>query len=164
MWNVLSCEARRKTGSGECQPHSGHSWMLYWEGDSLLSSLPGLEISLLVCCVKHLERWICVCFSVKDYVLLTMTKTHLEWLTQKGSIYFLSLLGHTVWHGRILVPRPGIKPAPPSLEVENFNQWTTKEVLCHIFKILISNLVKSNLKNHPSQSALSSKISCMLKT
>ena len=49
-------------------------------------------------------------------------------------IYFLSLLGHTVWHGGILVPRPGIKPAPPSLEAENFNQWTTREVLCHNFK------------------------------
>lgn len=67
------------------------SWMLHWEGGSLLSSLPGHEFSLLVCWMKHLERWVCVYFSVRDYILLIVTKTYLEWLTQKGSIYFLSL-------------------------------------------------------------------------
>lgn len=91
------------------------SWMLYWEGDSLLSSLPGLEISLLVCCMKHLERWICVCFSVRDYLLLTVTKTHLEWLTQKGSIYFLSL--HKM--GRVVVSNWGwgccLEPSVPKV-------------------------------------------------
>ena len=27
----------------------------------------------------------------------------------------------------ILAPQPGIKPAPPELEGELFNHWTTKE-------------------------------------
>ena len=29
----------------------------------------------------------------------------------------------------ILVPRPGIEPAPPALEAQSLNHWTTKEVL-----------------------------------
>lgn len=80
-----------KLGRGNVDNTLNASWMLHQEGDSLLSSLPGLEISLLVCWMKHLERWVCVYFSVRDYVLLIVTKTYLEWLTQKGSLYFLSL-------------------------------------------------------------------------
>ena len=30
---------------------------------------------------------------------------------------------------RILVPQPGIKPAPPALEVQSLNHWTAREVL-----------------------------------
>ena len=65
--------------------------------------------------MKHLERWICVCFSVRDYLLLTVTKTHLEWLTQKGSIYFLSL--HKT--GRVVVSNWGwgccLEPSVPKV-------------------------------------------------
>ena len=30
--------------------------------------------------------------------------------------------------GRILVPQPGIKPAPPATKVGNLNHWTTRDV------------------------------------
>ena len=29
---------------------------------------------------------------------------------------------------RILVPRPGIEPAPPAVEAQSLNCWTTREV------------------------------------
>ena len=35
----------------------------------------------------------------------------------------------------ILVPQPGIKPAPPALEVWSLNHWTTREVPAYIFNI-----------------------------
>ena len=28
----------------------------------------------------------------------------------------------------VLVPQPGIEPAPPALEAQSFNHWTTREV------------------------------------
>ena len=28
----------------------------------------------------------------------------------------------------IIVPRPGIKPAPPAFEVQSLNHWTAREV------------------------------------
>ena len=33
----------------------------------------------------------------------------------------------------ILVPRPGIEPAPPALEVWSLNHWTAREVPAIIF-------------------------------
>ena len=42
------------------------------------------------------------------------------------------LLGYFFWpcHAAcgILVPRPGIEPAPPSLEAQSLNHWTAREV------------------------------------
>ena len=65
--------------------------------------------------MKHLERWVCVYFSVRDYVLLIVIKTYLEWLTQKASIYFLSL--HK--KGREAVPNWGwgccLEPSVPNV-------------------------------------------------
>ena len=33
-----------------------------------------------------------------------------------------------MWACGILVPQPGIKPAPPALEVQSLNQWAAREV------------------------------------
>ena len=35
--------------------------------------------------------------------------------------------------GGILVPRPGIEPAPPAVEAQSLNHWTTREVQLHIY-------------------------------
>ena len=48
----------------------------------------------------------------------------------------------TAWE--ILVPQPGVEPAPPALEAQSLNHWTTREVptlLC-VIKYAIS-------RNHP---------------
>ena len=44
-------------------------------------------------------------------------------------IYFIMGLHHVACG--ILVPQPGIKPAPPALEVGSLNHWTTREVLVY---------------------------------
>ena len=37
----------------------------------------------------------------------------------------------------VLVPRPGIKPAPPALEAQSLNHWTAREVQpCHDFEYI----------------------------
>ena len=36
---------------------------------------------------------------------------------------------------KILIPRPGIKPAPPALEAWSLNHWTAREVLKIILEI-----------------------------
>ena len=46
--------------------------------------------------------------------------------------FFFKLINYFFWlrhvaHG-ILVPRPGIEPVPPVLEVPSLNHWTTREV------------------------------------
>ena len=41
-------------------------------------------------------------------------------------LLFPSLFGCTAWHVGILVPRPGIEPTPPALEVQNLNHWATR--------------------------------------
>ena len=38
-----------------------------------------------------------------------------------------------------LVPRPGIEPTPPALEVQSVNHWTSKEVPKAPFKVSLSN-------------------------
>ena len=45
------------------------------------------------------------------------------------TFYFLFLFfGHAAQHVGILVPRPGIEPVPPEVEVRSLNQWTAREV------------------------------------
>ena len=44
--------------------------------------------------------------------------------------------------GRILVPQPGIETAPPALEVQSLNPWTTREVLI-LFLDLNANMFPS---------------------
>ena len=41
---------------------------------------------------------------------------------------FFFFFGRTMWHEGILVPQPGIKPAPPAVEARSFNHWTAREV------------------------------------
>ena len=36
---------------------------------------------------------------------------------------------------RILVPRPGIEPAPPAMKAQSLNHWTTREVPPHGFDV-----------------------------
>ena len=40
----------------------------------------------------------------------------------------------------ILVPRPGIKPIPPAVEVQSLNHWTTREVPLEAFSTLQADL------------------------
>ena len=42
----------------------------------------------------------------------------------------------------ILVPQPGIKPAPPALEVWSLNHWTTREVPSVSLKLFQNNELK----------------------
>ena len=57
----------------------------------------------------------------------------LNYLYPQGQIRYLFGLSlfsfwlHLAAHG-ILVPRPGIKPSPPAVEVRSSNHWTTREV------------------------------------
>lgn len=50
-------------------------------------------------------------------------------VNKRGCFYFLYFLlwpRHTAY--RILLPRPGIDPVPPAVEVQSLNHWTSKEV------------------------------------
>lgn len=101
-----------------------HQNECYTEGEiyPLLPILPRLEVSILlsVCWMRHLEREICAYFSVRDYVLLSVTKTHLQRLTEKDFIFSChkkcgggqSRPGGTAW-GSCQVPR--LFPAPFSV-------------------------------------------------
>ena len=43
----------------------------------------------------------------------------------------------------VLVPKPGIEPTPPTLEVQSFIHWTTREVrVIHLMKAAEVHLVK----------------------
>ena len=42
-------------------------------------------------------------------------------------ILFLKIFGHTVQHVGVLVPWPGIEPAPHALEAQSLNHWTTRQ-------------------------------------
>lgn len=88
LQNVLSCENRAWRPSTAFLPPE---WMLHWRAESLLPSLPfKVSLLLLVCWMRHLVRWVCACFSIKDYFLLIVTKAHLEGLTKKGSVFLMS--------------------------------------------------------------------------
>ena len=50
---------------------------------------------------------------------------------------FLGFFGHTEASG-ILVPQPGIEPAPPVLGARSLNHWTAREVKFCAFLILIA--------------------------
>ena len=44
----------------------------------------------------------------------------------------------------VLVPKPGIEPAPSTLEVQSFIRWTTREVpVIHLIKATKVHLVKA---------------------
>ena len=60
----------------------------------------------------------------------------------------------------ILVPRPGIKPVPPAVEVWSLHHWTSREVPPCLFVLLLltsllgQNLLHSLLANWPSSFCL----------
>ena len=62
--------------------------------------------------------------------------------------FFFFFWPHSVTWG-ILVPRPGIEPAPPALEAWSLNLWTTREVCQQCFEptliILILEMRKLSL-------------------
>ena len=45
--------------------------------------------------------------------------------TWRALIFFFFFFGRTACG--ILVPRPGIEPAPPAVEAQSLNRWTTRE-------------------------------------
>ena len=53
----------------------------------------------------------------------------LQLMSQK-IFYFLFIYLFWLRHSAcgILVPRPGIEPAPPAVEAQNLNHWTIREV------------------------------------
>ena len=50
----------------------------------------------------------------------------------------------------ILVPQPGLKPAPPTREVWSLNHWTTREVPKEIIKEILFFLIAKLVKNLPA--------------
>ena len=44
----------------------------------------------------------------------------------------------------ILVPQPGIEPAPPAVEAQSLNHWTAREVPIHFF--LLCNVATKHFK------------------
>ena len=50
----------------------------------------------------------------------------LSYLRKKKNFFFNFWLHHVACG--ILVPRPGIKPAPPALETQSLNHWTARDV------------------------------------
>ena len=66
---------------------------------------------------------------------------------------FLSF-GCAVGNVEFLVPRPGIEPLPPALEVWHFNPWTSREspsVLFFISAVPLSLLRKSAPLGGPTE-------------
>ena len=66
-------------------------------------------------------------------------------------LFFIFWLYHTACG--IFVPQPGIKPAPPALEVLKLNHWTTKEVpkkaFFNFLLLLTGEVVKrTNYEDH----------------
>ena len=49
---------------------------------------------------------------------------------------------------RILVPRPRIKPMPPTMEVRSLNNWTTRKGLFLNFNYFIEHLFQLDLANY----------------
>ena len=49
----------------------------------------------------------------------------------------------------ILVPQPGIEPAPPAVEAQSLNHWTAREVLGHLTQSLHFSGEESNKADFP---------------
>lgn len=83
LWNVFSCGIRRKAGFDEFLQSFCCQNECYTEGGILFCPsqvTPWLAVSLLllVCWVRHLEKLICACFSLRDNVLLIVRKIYLR--------------------------------------------------------------------------------------
>ena len=50
---------------------------------------------------------------------------------------------------RILVPRPGIEPVPPAVEVQSLNHWTAREVLAKPNLLSVPSRVHIYIQNYP---------------
>ena len=64
--------------------------------------------------------------------------------------FFFFLPCHTVYG--ILVPRPGIKPAPPAFKVQSLNHWTAREVprILTLYSLILRiEVLSSFLKKNP---------------
>ena len=71
-----------------------------------------------------------VAISGKDILLRTWESLGLRCLVNPVGFFccvLFFLFGHTTC--RILVPRPGIEPIPPAVEVQSPNRWTARESL-----------------------------------
>ena len=49
-----------------------------------------------------------------------------------SQLFFMFCFGHATRHAES-VPQPGIEPAHPTLEAQNLNHWTAREVPVHVF-------------------------------
>ena len=89
------------------------------------SFLPGalvlswLPISLGIPCTPLVCRIFCFCYALSSSFLVC--------------VFFFFFF---FWLCGILVPRPGIEPAPPAVEVQSLNHWTAREVpVCVFFSV-----------------------------
>ena len=74
-----------------------------------------------------LQIYICICWPVCVYIYSLSSLPHL-WTFLIFSFYLFVHIWprHTgCW---ILVPQPGIKAMPPTLEAQSLNYWTTREI------------------------------------
>ena len=60
-------------------------------------------------------------------------------------MYLFIYLGRAAWH--VELPRPGIEPMPPALQVRSLNHWTNREVPTVEFKFFPFQPIY--LKNFP---------------
>ena len=67
-------------------------------------------------------------FYEKNYLLFIQNS---NWIEQPVFFFLIFWLCHMACG--ILVPPPGIKPAPPALETRSLNHWTAREVLNSLY-------------------------------
>ena len=51
-----------------------------------------------------------------------------------GELLHSVFIFFVAWHIRILVPQPGIEPAPSAVEAQSLNHWTAREETGELFK------------------------------
>ena len=73
------------------------------------------------------ERWSCRGFQDQGVGGACVIGSVAIWNTKESLFLFFFLAANAAC--RILVPQPGIKPVPPTMEVQSLNHWTAREVL-----------------------------------
>ena len=133
-------------------PHLRYSWsntttyQLSYLGTgvilTLLSALPSLphlplltylitdkalKLSLLYSLRALFPTHCCSFHSFQDLIVITwFVSISSYWILSTWSAFFFFLPHHVAWG--ILVPRPRIKPASPTVAAQSLNPWTTREV------------------------------------
>ena len=114
---------------------------LGWNSNSLGGEKRMIRLKIEACANKGLRAWVGLCGDSRQRGTMTGKRAQFPsckmgiWLSHCPCFFFLNCINKTklfflVMPGacEMLVPQPGIGPAPPALEVWDTNYWTTREV------------------------------------